>query len=135
MDVIYKLSPQNISELHELYQNEWWTKGRTLIESEQCINGSQVCIGLIDEHGVLHGFARVLTDYIFKALIFDVIVSPKYRGKGLGDRLVNLVKNNKELSKVKCFELYCLPELEEFYNNHNFSTDVGDISLMRCVNV
>lgn len=135
MDVIYKLSPQHISELHELYQNEWWTKGRTLKESEQCVEGSQVCIGLIDEAGTLQGFARVLTDYIFKALIFDVIVSPKYRGKGLGDKLVNLVKNHQKLSNVKCFELYCLPELTDFYDKHNFTTDVGNISLMRCINV
>lgn len=135
MNVIYQLTPHNIQDLHQLYQNEWWTKGRTLSETEQCVNGSQICIWLIDEDGALQGFARVLTDYTFKALIFDLIVSSTYRGKGLGDKLVNLVKSNQELAHVKCFELYCLPALEGFYDNHNFTTDVGNISLMRCVNV
>ena len=135
MDVIFNLSHQNIIELHQLYQNEWWTKNRTLKESERCVNGSQICIGLLDEHGRLQGFARVLTDYIFKAFIFDLIVSPTYRGKGLGDQLINLVKNHQALSQVKCFELYCLPELEDFYKSHGFTADVGGINLMRFINI
>ena len=135
MDVIYKLNSRQISELHVLYQNEWWTEGRTLKETEQCVEGSQICIAVIDKNGSLQGFVRVITDYIFKALIFDVIVSKKYRKQGVGDKLIGLVKNHQALNQVKSFELYCLPELESFYKNHNFTTDVGQINLMRCINV
>ena len=135
MDVIYQLNSQQIKELHVLYQNEWWTKGRTLEETQQCVSGSQICIAIIDKNNSIIGFARVLTDYIFKALIFDVIVSPEQRKTGLGDRLIGLVKNHSKLSCVKSFELYCLPELELFYKNHGFTSDVGNIKLLRCVNV
>ena len=31
--------------------------------------------------GHLVGFARVLTDTVYKALIFDVIIHPDHRGK------------------------------------------------------
>jgi hypothetical protein len=47
---------------------------------------------------------------------------------------MSLVKNHDKLVKVKHFELYCLPELEIFYKNLGFSTDVGGIKLMRCSN-
>jgi len=134
MEIVYQLTSDNVCELHQLYQNEWWTKGRTLKETQQCVDGSQICIGLVDANDELKGFARVLTDYIFKALIFDVIVSPQYRGQGLGDKLVKLIKQHPELTQVKGFELYCLPELEGFYKGHDFSTDVGEINLMRCTN-
>ena len=135
MDIIYQLNTEQISELHALYQNEWWTKGRTLEETQNCVSGSQICVALVDLHGCLKGFARVLTDYTFKALIFDVIVAPDQRKTGLGNELIRLIKEHKKLRAVKCFELYCLPELEPFYTNQGFTTDVGNIKLMRCVNV
>ena len=131
MDVIYQLNSQQIKELHVLYQNEWWTKGRTLKETQQSVSGSQICIAIIDNNNSIIGFARVLTDYIFKALIFDVIVSPEQRKTGLGDRLIGLVKNHSKLYCVKSFELYCLPELEFFYKKHGFTSDVGNIKLLR----
>lgn len=133
MEVIYVLNNGQIRELHALYQNEWWTKGRTISETESCVKGSQICVGLVDDQGTLQGFARVLTDYTFKALIFDLIVSKKYRNKGLGNKLMSLIKNHQELQNVKHFELYCLPEMFVFYEKHGFSSDVGKIKLMRLV--
>ncbi|MEG3753106.1 GNAT family N-acetyltransferase [Psychromonas arctica] len=135
MNVIYNLKPHHIVELCKLYKREWWTNTRTLEETQQCVTGSQICIGLVNEDDSLEGFARVLTDFTFKALIFDVIVSENSRKCGLGDKLINLIKDHPQLSTVKSFELYCLPELQLFYKEHGFTTDVGDINLMRCTNV
>ncbi|MDH5773894.1 MAG: GNAT family N-acetyltransferase [Nitrospirota bacterium] len=131
MQPIYELHDDQISTFWRLYQNEWWTQGRTLEETKQCIKGSQICIGIIDGSGELCGFARVLTDYIFKAVILDVIVSPVYRGDGLGDQLIELIVRHEKLHNVKHFELYCLPEFQAFYARHGFTTDVGNVALMR----
>jgi hypothetical protein len=101
MNVIYQFTPHQIEELHTLYQKEWWTIGRTLEETRFCVSGSQICIGIIDESGSLKGFERVITDFIFKALIFDVIVSDDQRESGLGSQLINLVKSHqKPVSKT-----------------------------------
>ncbi|APR66772.1 GNAT family N-acetyltransferase [Thalassolituus oleivorans] len=132
--IINELTAKHVGQLHELYQNEWWTKGRSLEETTRCVNGSQLCIGLIDDAGNLQGFARVITDFTFKALIFDVIVSSNIRGLGMSNVLLDNIKNHAALSSVKHFELYCLPELHDFYTKHGFSTDVGGIQLMRLVN-
>lgn len=134
MDVIYNLNESQIDGLHSMYQNEWWTKGRTLLETKQCVEGSQVCIGIVDEEGNLNAFARVLSDFTFKALLFDVIVSSKYREKGLGEKLVHLIRSHPKLSRVKSFELYCLPSLMPFYEKFGFSSDVAGIGLMRLEN-
>ena len=133
MEVIYDLSGRQIGDLHQLYQGEWWTRGRSLAETKQCVDGSQICIGVIDDAGALHGFSRVLTDFTFKALIFDVIVSEPHRGTGLGDKLMALVMDHEGLRRVKHFELYCLPELYGFYGRFGFSSDVGAVNLMRYV--
>jgi len=133
LEVIQTFNDSQIKELHSLFQKEWWTKGRTIEEIESCLKGSQICIGLIDKKGSLKGFARILTDYIFKAIIFDLIVSNEFRGSGFGSMLISLIKNHPKLQKVKHFELYCLPEMISFYKKYGFSTDIGGINLMRYV--
>lgn len=134
MEIIYTFTDEQVQELHALYQQEWWTDKRSITDTKKCINGSQLCIGLVDDNGSLQGFARVLTDYIFKALIFDFIVAKEQRGSGAGNKLISIIKNNPQLQDVKHFELYCLPEIFNFYEKHGFSTDVGNIQLMRCKN-
>ena len=41
--------------------------------------------------GRLVGFARVLTDFVYKALIFDVIVDAALRSNGVGRMLMDAV--------------------------------------------
>jgi len=131
MNVIYSLDEKHIAQLHELYQQEWWSKDRTIFETRKCVSGSQVCVGLVDGQNNLIGFARVLTDYIFKALIFDLIVQKNERGSGFGEKLISFVKLHSQLQGVKHFELYCLPEMFSFYIDQGFSTEVGEVRLMR----
>ncbi len=133
MNIIYTFTDKQIAQLFELYQHEWWSSGRTLTETHKGINGSQICIGIIDDNEDLKGFVRVLTDYIYKALIFDVIVAQDQRGNGLGDQLVGLVLSHPSLKDVKHIELYCLPELIPFYEQYGFSSNTGNIRLMRRV--
>jgi hypothetical protein len=51
MKAIYELNEEQISDLQVLYQNEWWTKGRSLAETKQCVEGSQISIGVVDAAG------------------------------------------------------------------------------------
>jgi predicted GNAT family N-acyltransferase len=87
---------------------------------------------MLDSNNNVIAFTRVISDFIYEAIIFDVIVNSHYRGHGLGHKLMTLVKNHDKLQKVKHFELYCLPEMEPFYSSFGFSTDVDGIKLMRC---
>ncbi|MBE0483846.1 MAG: GNAT family N-acetyltransferase [Bacterioplanes sp.] len=134
MEVIFQLSEEQVKQLHQLYQTVWWAKGRSLEDTQKCVAGSQICIGLVDSNENLIGFTRILTDYIYKALLFDVIVCESHQGIGLGRKLVSLVKEHEQLQAVKHFELYCLAELEGFYEGHGFTAAMGDLQLMRCVN-
>lgn len=133
MQVIYELNEKQIQQLHQLYLGESWSKHRSLDETYQCVEGSQICVGLVDQGNDLVAFTRVLTDYIFKALVFDVIVSPAHRGDGLGDRLVSLVKDHHDLRYVKHIELYCLPAIQPFYKKHGFTLDIDNMQLMRFI--
>lgn len=131
MKIIEALAPHHIPQLHQLYLQQFWSNTRTLSEVESVLTGSSLTLGMVDEANNLIGFVRVLTDGIFKALLFDVIVNEPYRGHKIGSQLVEYVKQHPALSRVKHIELYCLPELQCYYQQFGFVADVGGMELMR----
>ncbi len=130
MQLIHQLSEQQIHQLHRLYQNEYWSKGRSLEDTICCVKGTSMLFGLVEGDDLV-AFARVMTDYVFKAFIFDVIVSEKLRTQGLGKQIIESILGHSALQKVKHIELYCLPELFGFYSQFGFSHDLGAMQLMR----
>jgi GNAT superfamily N-acetyltransferase len=128
--VVHDLDEPLIAQLHSLYQGEWWSNARSLEDTRRCVRGSQVCVALVAGDRLV-AFARVLTDYIFKAMIFDVIVVRDQRGQSLGNAIIERVLKHERLRDVRHFELYCLPEMFAFYRRHGFTEDVGAVRLMR----
>jgi predicted GNAT family N-acyltransferase len=129
---VTSLTDAQIHQLHRLYQNEWWTQERTMEDVRRMLQHSDYIFGFCEPVNMnLVGFARVLTDLVFKALIFDVIVAPGYRDQGVGRLIMTRIFEHPDLLSVKHFELYCLPELIPFYERWGFSSDVGGIVLLR----
>ncbi|HBC3449562.1 TPA: GNAT family N-acetyltransferase [Vibrio parahaemolyticus] len=134
MRIVDTLNQEQIAQVHRLYMQTWWAKERTLEQTISCINGSQLCVGILDNDDNVVGFARVLTDFIFKAIIFDVIVCEEQRNSGLGAQLMRTIQQHDRLKHIRHFELYCLPEMETYYEQFGFSSEVGGVVLMRQVN-
>lgn len=132
MKLVHSLTGDQIQQLHLLYQNEYWSKGRSLEDTFSCVKNSSIIFAMVENDQLL-AFARVLTDYIFKALIFDVIVSPTQRARGVGKDVIKAILADENLKKVKHVELYCLPELSHFYQQFGFTHETGSMQLMRRV--
>lgn len=130
MDILHALNEHQIAQLHALYQNEWWSGGRTLDDTRRCVQGSSLIFGFVED-GNLQAFARVITDYVFKAFMFDVIVAPALRGKGVGNLIVNTIKSHPDLTRVGHLELYCRADMIPYYESHGFTAELGDLHLMR----
>ena len=131
-EFVASLTDSQVRQLHQLFQGEWWTKGRTLDDTRRMLEHSDFVFAVSDpETDRLAGFARVLTDRTFKAFIFDVIVAPAHRDRGIGRLIVERILEHPDLAVVKHFELYCLPELVPFYERWGFSSDTGGITLLR----
>lgn len=133
MTLIHHLSEQHMHQLLALYKQAWWARERDLEDTRRIVQGSQVCVGLTDSEDNLMAFARVITDFASKALILDVIVDASARGRGLGHQLVEAITAHESLQRVKHFELYCQPEMHDFYQSHGFTTELGGIVFMRHV--
>jgi predicted GNAT family N-acyltransferase len=130
LEVKHSLKEQQVHDLLRLYQNEWWSKGRELSQVREVLRHSDLIVAVCDGKRVV-AFARVLTDFVLKAIIFDVIVDAAYRSQGLGRLLMNEVVNHPSLKAVKHLELYCLPGLLPFYEQWGFSSDLGELRMMR----
>jgi predicted GNAT family N-acyltransferase len=120
------------ADLMELYRHEWWTNARRDETVARMLQHTDLVVGVCaDPGGQLVGFARVLTDRTFKALIFDVIVSEAYRNAGLGRRLIQYVLDHPMLAQVAHIELYCRPELIPFYEQWGFAMPGPEVNLLR----
>ena len=130
--LIHQLSEAQIGQLHALYQQEWWTTGRSLEDVRKMLVHSDCVFGLCEPGSErLIGFARVLSDRVYKALIFDVIVAAEVRGRGVGQALMRAVLGHPDLRTVRHFELYCVPDMEPFYRQFGFTADVSGVRLLR----
>jgi len=118
--VVYRLTRRQTDELHRLYRREWWSTERTREEVERMLEHTDLVVGIIDREERLAGFARVLTDRVFKAEIYDVIVEESHRRRGLGRRLLEEIFTHPMLREVRQFNLQCLEEMKTFYTEMGF---------------
>lgn len=134
--IVNHLNAAQARELHEMFQQEWWTKERSLKDVQRMLSNTPLIIGLTErDSGRLAAFARVLSDGIFKAFILDVIVAAECRKRGIGGELMDIILEHPDLRDVKDFELYCLPELIPFYEQWGFTADTHEIQFMRLTRV
>lgn len=128
--IVDHLSENQIVELVDLYKNEFWSKQRTYQNVSKMLAASDIIIALVDESKQLIGFTRILTDFVYRATVYDVIIKPTHRKMGLGAKLLDIVINHPQLQEVEQIALYCLPEMIPFYQRWGFTNEVGEIQLM-----
>lgn len=128
------LTDKQIEQLHALTTQMWWSKNRTI---DDIITMLKHCIpfALIDNNTQeLVGFARVLTDEIRYAYIYDVMTKESLRCKGIGKMIMHAILVHPKLSRVKYFELTCAPDMTDYYKKFGFSDNYENVIPMRYVN-
>lgn len=131
LDRVSSLSADQVDDLVDLYRNEWWSRDRRREDVERMLRETDEVIAFAEaETGGLVAFARVLTDYVYRAVLFDVIVDEHLRGEAVGEKLVEAVVNHPELRGVEHLDLLCLDEMQGFYEKHGFERQ-DDLNIMR----
>ncbi|MGM3307381.1 GNAT family N-acetyltransferase [Anabaena sp. WFMT] len=129
--IVNQLNEKQIYELVELYKNEFWSKDRTYQRVVKMLKASDIIIALVGDDEELIGFCRVLTDFVYRATLYDVIIKSNYRKMGFGAKLLDEVINQPQLKEVENIALFCLTEMIPFYECWGFQQDVDGIKLMR----
>lgn len=126
------LTSSQVDQLVNLFQGEWWTKGRTKADVEKILQSGGPIFAFIDPpSNDLVAFARALTDGVYKAMIFDIIVKSTWRNTGLGSLLMETVMNDPAIVNIKHRELYCLEEMIPFYEKWGFTASLPGLHFMR----
>jgi ribosomal protein S18 acetylase RimI-like enzyme len=90
--------------LQALYEHAPWARGRTVDGIRRMLAHTDYHFSAWDGQRLV-GFARVLTDGVYRATLWDVVVHPDYQGRGVGEELVNRVLTHPVLSTVEKFWL------------------------------
>jgi len=104
--------------LQALYQHAPWARGRT-------VDGIRTMLARTDYHfsawegAALIGFARVLTDGIYRATLWDVVIHPDHQRRGVGEKLMGRILGHPVLSMVEKFWLNTRDK-HSFYEKFGF---------------
>ncbi|WP_433749962.1 GNAT family N-acetyltransferase [Falsibacillus pallidus] len=127
-----KLNEEQVEDLYKLYQQAWWAGNRKMEDIRTMLGHTDMLFGVCDSNsGKLIGFARVLTDFIYKALLLDVIIDEEYQEKGIGKSLLNHITSHPKLSHVEHLELYCRADKKEYYEKWGFKEIMTELTFMR----
>ena len=103
----------DLDQLVRHYQYGWWSQNRKKADVKKMLANSNVAISLWDGKKLI-GFARVLTDFVYRATVWDVIIHPDYQGQGLGKLIMDKVLKHPKLKKVSYFWLIT-SDKQKFY--------------------
>ena len=102
-----------------LFEQAPWARGRTVAETTPMVRHTDLFITAWDDRRLI-GCGRVLTDYVYRASIWDVIVDSAYQGQDVGTEIIHRILNHPALQRVELFWL-CTRDKEIFYENLGFS--------------
>ncbi|SPP64026.1 GNAT family N-acetyltransferase [Nitrospira lenta] len=106
-------------QLMTLFQQAPWAKGRTLNDARDMLRHTDVALCAWDGDQLV-GFGRVLTDFVYRATIWDVIVDEAYQKQGIGTEIVQRILHHPRLKKVELFWL--CTRRPGFYEKLGFSS-------------
>ena len=109
--------PINPEILQILFQQADWTAKRSPLDIQQMLDHSQMTLGVWKDDKLI-GFARVITDNIYRAWIEDIIVDKSYHEQGVGSHIID--KLLKRLEHIEEVTLNCQTELVPFYEKQGF---------------
>ena len=106
------------AQLIHLYRQAPWAKHRALEQAQAMLAKTDVVISAWDGTRLV-GFGRVLTDYVFRASIWDVIVDREYQKRKIGTEIVRRILDHPTLRHVgMCWLCTRMPG---FYERLGFS--------------
>jgi ribosomal protein S18 acetylase RimI-like enzyme len=111
-------------QVARLFSGVAWARSRRLPAIRKALRHSDL-LASAWAGPALVGFARVSTDFTFRAVLWDVIVDPAQAGRGVGTGLVRSLLKHPKLRTVDQFWLYT-SDKQGFYERLGFKAYPGN---------
>ena len=94
MNIVYNDTKKDLpsNELRKLFISAGWSDGSETTEMIKSYNIPFINSTLVVsawEKGHLIGVVRVLSDKMFRSIIYDLVIYPEFQNKGIGKELIN----------------------------------------------
>ena len=120
---------KGLTKLQVLFnENTLWAKDRTINEIKIMLATSNVIITLWYKDNLV-GFGRATTDQVYRAVLWDIVVSKDVQGVGLGKIIVEeLLKDQKIISAEKIYLM--TTDSKDFYKQLGFKINMNQSLMM-----
>jgi len=109
-------------------QNTLWAKNRNLRQIKKMLANSNVIITLWKKNNLV-GFGRATTDQVYRAVLWDIVVSKDLQRVGLGKLIVEeLLKDAKIKSAEKIYLM--TTDSKDFYQQLGFKVNINQALMM-----
>lgn len=122
-----EIEGSELQELLEIYRSVGWMKHDEEI-IRTVFNASTHNVFAVTE-GRIIGFARALSDGVFNAAIYDVVVHKDHQGKGIARLLLENLLD--ELKNVSCIHLISTTGNTTFYEKCGFKKLTTGMAIYR----
>ena len=112
-----------------LNKNAFWAKNRSINDLRKSLANSDAIISLWDGNEIV-GFGRALSDGVFRAVLWDIVIDENHQGKGYGKLIVNNLLNSRKLKNTK--KIYLMTTNKKlFYSQIDFKEVTTQSLLIR----
>ena len=109
-------------------QNTLWAKDRTIDQIKKMLANSNVIITLWNKNDLV-GFGRATTDKIYRAVLWDIVVSKDVQRVGLGKIIVDELLKDKKINSAE--KIYLMTtDSKDFYTQLGFKVNINQSLMM-----
>ena len=120
---------KGLKKLQVLFnQNTLWAKDRTLDQIKRMLANSNVIITLWYKNNLV-GFGRATTDQVYRAVLWDIVVSQNVQRVGLGKIIVEELLKDKKINSAE--KIYLMTtDSKDFYKQLGFKVNTNQFLMI-----
>ncbi|WP_259342368.1 GNAT family N-acetyltransferase [Mammaliicoccus sciuri] len=107
---------ENIDSIKEVYESVGWL-GHDKEKIENIFHNSSHVV-IVKNYDEVIAIARALSDGVFNAAIYDVVVKKTYQQKGISRKMIEILL--EDLKQISCIHLISTTGNEELYRKLGF---------------
>ncbi len=125
----YFIPMKGLEKLQVLFnKNTLWAKGRSKKQLKKMLEKSSVVITLWNKDNLV-GFGRATTDQVYRAVLWDIVISQDVQRVGLGKIIVEELLNDKKVNSAE--KVYLMTtNSKDFYKQLGFKVNTGQSLMM-----
>lgn len=130
--IVYKYEKPKPSQYLSLFETTGWNDSYKISAAEisMALENSW-CVVAAYADSDLVGIGRVVSDGVVYAMLYDMIVAPKYQNKGIGTTLLRMLIEQCQAAGLREIQLFSAKGKAPFYRHSGFIERPDDAPGMR----